>query len=310
MRGSKKGFSTSTLVKVAGIIIAALLFVVSWASIFVEIPQIKDWRIGILVSSILFFGFIVWSFIDQQNRIKALENENRKLKAEKDWVEVKLSLSANVKTETVKATLDAIVRETTACLAVINNEKMEITDCYATLEDAKYYRVPFFRPLPSYSDMRLQWKDVSSNGNECKITLPPKNKVPKYVNLWSNQYPVGFTFCQPSNKVDFYGVYPMTVRIDGKYNGKDIKPVYFNGYLYTEKVSTTNRNPDGTLSDIPIGIDPYDIIIFSEGDWTKDKRIPVPRPMKFSDEENKKPKRKPQTRRKKEKSSLVKTSHK
>lgn len=308
MSGNKKWFSTSTLVKVAGIILAALLFVVSWASIFVEIPQIKDWRIGILISFILFFGFVIWSFIDQQKRIKALENENQQLKAEKEWVEVKLSLSTEVKTETIKATLDGIVNETTARLAVVNNEKAEITDCYATLEDAKYYRPPFFSPLPTYSDMYLRWKDTPPSSSECKITLPPKNKVPKYISLWSNQYPVGFIFCKPSRKVDLHGVYPITIRIDGKYNGKDIKPVYFNGYLYTEKITTTNRNPDGTLSDIPTGINPYDIIIFDEGDWTKDKRIPVPRPI--SDKENKKPIQNSQTRRKKGETSPRKASRK
>jgi hypothetical protein len=63
----------SDIVRAAGMIITALAFVISWVSTFFETPQIKDWRIGIIFSFILFAGFCLWHFLELQRKIKELE---------------------------------------------------------------------------------------------------------------------------------------------------------------------------------------------------------------------------------------------
>lgn len=63
----------SVFLSAVGMIVSALLFVISWVSIFIEIPQIKDWRIGILLSFVLFVAFVIWRFVLQENKIKQLE---------------------------------------------------------------------------------------------------------------------------------------------------------------------------------------------------------------------------------------------
>lgn len=56
----------SGIIRVVGIVLSAFLFVVSWASIFVEIPQIKDWRYGLIIGFILFAGFMSWQFYEMR----------------------------------------------------------------------------------------------------------------------------------------------------------------------------------------------------------------------------------------------------
>lgn len=59
----------SRIFRVAGIILSACLFVVSWVSIFVEIPQIKDWRYGLIIGFILFAGFMSWQFHEMSSEL-------------------------------------------------------------------------------------------------------------------------------------------------------------------------------------------------------------------------------------------------
>lgn len=216
-------------------------------------------------------------------KINSLERKNKRLQKESEWIPVNLSVKPDYHFEH-KTTPDNVYKTTIVRFAITNNEKSEITDCYVTLESAEFYKPSYFRPLLVYEDMRLRWENNNEDYSKeaCKNTIPAKNKVPKYASLWSSDYRIsGFTFCKPNDKIDHLGVYVVTIRVDGKYKGKDIKPVYFYGYLYAEVITTTKIKPDGTLSDVPIQINPPQyFVLLEEGDWEYDERIPVARPAK------------------------------
>lgn len=261
------------------------------------IPKdVSGWALLLLV--LVVSGVLVFNAIDVSR--KKVQRKKITTKKDEDWLEANLSIRPNRRTETHMPNLDYMETITTAELLVTNNEKFEITDCYATLEQASFYQPPYFRPLPVYSDRRLQWTSDIPLGKDCKDIIPPQNKIPKRVSVWSSRNLSHFNFCDPSNKKnDLYGVYVITIRIDGKRKGEDIKPIYFNGYLYTEKVTTTHTNPnDGSYSEIPIGLQhPYDIVIFKEGNWENDPDIPTPRPAKDSDEKTRKDTKKRSSKR-------------
>src|SRR5690349_13074265 len=69
----------SGIIRVVGIVLSAFLFVVSWASIFVEIPQIKDWRYGLIISFILFAGFMSWQFYVMRAELDGYRKRRPKL---------------------------------------------------------------------------------------------------------------------------------------------------------------------------------------------------------------------------------------
>jgi hypothetical protein len=60
------------------------------------------------------------------------------------------------------------------------------------------------------------------------------------------------------------GVNLIRVRLDGKMNGKNIKPKFFDGYLYI--MNSLESNGEIVYARI-----------FEKGNWMKDKRIPKPK---------------------------------
>lgn len=243
----RKSERNSVFIQAAGMVVSGVVFAFSNISTFMPTPQIADYRIGVVISFLLFAGFSLWHFYDLQARIKELESE---IESGRSWADVKLVLSPNVNSVNDMISLDETRNITTARLGITNTEKIAITDCYATLESAEHYSIYSKKLLPAFSDVLLKWEGDANSDKDCKATIPSMNKSPKYISLWCKDRFSGFTFCVPNKKADLSGLYPVVIRIDGKINEKNIKPVYFNGYLYADS-----------------------ILIFREGDWEKDEDI-------------------------------------
>jgi hypothetical protein len=239
---NKKSNKLSSFIK-AGIMSASILFSsFSTATIFVPIPQIENPLIGMAIGYILLLVFALWQFYDMQMKIKELESERVS-------VPVNLEVVPRVLTEN-KMTLDDSWNITSVYLEVFNKENLSITDCYVTLEKAEHYSSPSKKPLPAFSDVRLMWKD--NLNSDCFLVIPQQNKQPKIANLWRKELATEtFTFCQ-QKKAYSRGLYSITIRVDGKFNGKEIKPIYFEGYLHVD------NNKEA---------------IFKSGDWQNDKTV-------------------------------------
>lgn len=108
-----------------GLFVAALLFAVSWVSIFVEVPQIKDSRFALISGFIFFVGFATWHFF-------VLQNEIRNLKKEIQEIQTPSQLDIFVGPSPMKGWIrEDNIDIQTAYLAVISLEKRKIVEFHA-----------------------------------------------------------------------------------------------------------------------------------------------------------------------------------
>lgn len=216
----------------------------STATIFVPIPKIENPLIGMAIGYVLLLILAIWQFYEMQMKIKELEGV-------REWAVVDLKVVPSVNSE-MKMTLDSNWNITTVYLEVFNKEEISITDCCVTLEKAEHFSSVAAKPLSAFSDVVLAWKDSSRNGEDCLITIPPLTKQPKSASLWRKERATEvFTFC-PTKQTYLRGLYSIVIRVDGKFNGKDIKPVYFEGYLHIDN----DKEP-----------------IFKEGNWRDNENV-------------------------------------
>lgn len=145
-----------------------------------------------------------------------------------------------------------------AILTVFNDEEAEITDCYATLEQAINLYGGDLTPIELGKKERLKWVEAKYSTNDCKIAIAPKND--KSIHVANNSF--NFAFCMGSSVSDsgMQGLYIIKIRIDGKWHGKDIKPQFFDGHLLMDRTMTDS----GVITRA----------VFNSGDWTKNKEIP------------------------------------
>jgi hypothetical protein len=115
-----------SVVRAIGMIITALAFAISWVSIFVEVPQIKDWRFGVLFSFIFFAIFAAWHFNTLQNEISSLKREIQE-------IQTPSQLNIFVGRSPMKGWIrEDDVDIQTAYLAVISHEKRKIVEFHAS----------------------------------------------------------------------------------------------------------------------------------------------------------------------------------
>ena len=257
---------------------------------------------------ILVIIVVDWYFQRRRpNDTKQIEDKENRQELLTKSPKPKISLGPEVEKRYVGVTIEEI---RTAFLHVENNSRVPITECYATLETAEYFREPFFAPIPIYKNIRLQWDEKHYPEKDCKLSIPPtETRTVRVFKSLEEKRDIngnsdfGFSFCEPSGKVDGFGIYILRIRIDGKQNvnGKDIeiKPKYFEGYLYID-----------IRSDIFDAIEDYDeikngqtikhqrhinkeytrpVMYFQEGKWEHDQRIPIARPIEESDEKQPRP---------------------
>ena len=165
-----------------------------------------------------------------------------------------------------------------AYLEVHNNEDVEITDCRVTLVKVEYYREPYFYPMEikPYKDKRIKWAENYYPDKDCMLTIPREGRVeaqifrtfPPERRDEKGSWGIGFMLCESKSDFDNLGVYIVKIRVDGKFRGVEIKPIYFDGYLYFNQIEATQ------------------ILYFKQGNWEENDNIPIPRPPKDENEEH------------------------
>jgi hypothetical protein len=149
-------------------------------------------------------------------------------------------------------------------LSVFNKESMAISKCFATLESATDI---FVARDEETKIMSLRTSDVVSGelrnidrvkwvekypSKRHEITVP--SKTPKILNVALNLDDFGFNLGKGVVQSNFLlnaKLHILKIRLDGKYNEKDINPKFFEGYIYI----------DGGKA------------FFKSGDWCKDEEI-------------------------------------
>ena len=216
----------------------------NWVSTLYELPAlIKDWRWGLGLGLFLFIAGTTWVVIDLYRKYVW-------------WAEPTIKLQPVVEDEVIS---NGSIRN--ICLRVINDEETEITYCYATVVNVYSLYGAEMLPIEILETGRLRWmKDQSVNPN-CRSIIPPKSSTSKiHVATYSGN--LTLYLCKLTKPSDgLQGVHIVKIRLDGKFNRRNIKPEYFDGYIYAINLGFTTDNVLVSTT------------IFEEGDWTKDKRI-------------------------------------
>jgi hypothetical protein len=132
-----------------------------------------------------------------------------------------------------------------AQLEIVNLEELEITDCYATLVELWYRRWigrwDMVRGIPSLIGQRdrIKWVELSDSNASCEIRIPAKDS--RHLDLADTLDGLGvnlragrFVFRDGPDEDNLLPAYTVTIRIDGKFNGKGMKPQRFDGYICCE----------------------------------------------------------------------------
>ena len=248
---------------IAGLAISSLSMVSTFG---VSIPFIRDWRVGLVVGLAMFFISTLLYILELQGKYL--------------WSEPEIILSPRRDSDYIYGRSVDVAR-----LTVYNDEETEITNCYATLELATNLYGGDMTPVNIVKKDRLRWVEEKYTTDDCKISIAPKSEV--QISVANNLNNFHFTFCKPSAPLgqDITGIYIIRIRIDGKWRGNDIKPQFFDGYLYVNNylgesgeltATTTDEHGTVTKTVTPSHPEIYTRMIFEKGDWMKDKRIPRP----------------------------------
>jgi len=179
-----------------------------------------------------------------------------------------------------------------AQLEVKNLEELEITNCYATLEELSYiywarkWKLMPMIPTPLFKRDRIKWIESSDANALHEITIPLKDS--RHINLADSLEGFGFNLSrgkltlEPGPKITLRSephpkAYTMRIRVDGRFNGKGMKFYCFKGYLYYEirKLRTLVKlqQSDGTFKDEIHEQDSGPLWVFEKGDWMKNKKV-------------------------------------
>lgn len=172
------------------------------------------------------------------------------------WPKPTIGLSAKIET---RRTQDGVI--TYANLVARNHGNQEITDCYATLETATYLYGEQLTPVAGIRNNRLRWREDQYASDDCRITILSKPGS-RTIAVADTTNGFQFSACRPSSSSSGQvGIYLVKIRVNGKLNGMDIEPQFFDGYLYVG-----NMKGSETLT-----------MVLEKGDWAKDKRLPKPK---------------------------------
>lgn len=249
-----------TTIQTIFVISGPLIAILGWVFTFVDVPRsLKDlpW---ILIGNMLFFIGISWVVYDLYRKYVW-------------WAEPIIKLMPKKDVEFHSTSFEYL-----AYLVVRNEEEIEITECCASLQKATNLYGENLDPVDIVETGYLNWKESRSS----TITIPPKDE--RTVKIASNSGGFRFSFYEPPNHgTDLMGLYsPVIVRIDGKLNGKNIKPQFFSGYLFvnnylgeTGELVTTSKDEKGVAkrSVTPSRPEIYTEMIFEDGDWKNNEKL-------------------------------------
>jgi hypothetical protein len=235
-----------TVIKSIVAIVGVAMTAYSWVSTFSSLPPIiHDWRWSLGAGLLLLMVDMFWYVFDLYRKYVW-------------WVNPDIRLIPFIKSQTLSHRSADIF-----CLVVENKEEVEITNCYATLSVKNLYGADLLE-LPRVDQERVSWMDGNLSNTNCEITVPntSNNMLIRVADTINN---FSFSVCASRGaRHDLMGVNLIRVRLDGKMNGKNIKPKFFDGYLYI--MNSLESNGEIVYARI-----------FEKGNWMKDKRIPKPK---------------------------------
>lgn len=224
-----------------GMFIGFLVTGYSWAATVAPLPPIfkNPWH-GIGFGILIFFVSALWFMWKYLERFT--------------WVEPVIILTPTLLNRTSPFNEPTVF----ALLTVHNDEETQITDCYATLEEATNLYGGDLIPVPLGKKERLKWAEAKYGTDDCKIIIEAKSD--KNVHVANTSF--NFAFCKDSAIPDsmLAGLYNIRIRIDGKWNGRDMQPQFFDGHLLMDRTMTDSGIVTRTAFDV--------------GDWTQNKDIP------------------------------------
>lgn len=241
----------------------------SWVSTFFDLPSIiKDWRWGLGLGIILFFGGTVWKVVGLYRRYVW-------------WSEPELLISP----EPIDRYIDGNFYKS-AQLKIFNKEELEITKCFATIEiiddiavsQEKATKIPLVPSLTQGAD-RIKWSEELDMNENCEISIPPQER--RYINLADMLGTLRFHLRKGDVEANWMigaPLHTVKIRIDGHFNEKAMKPSFFNGYIYAAnliKASEAYINKGKVKKQHEVVADQIRELkmIFREGDWQKDKEV-------------------------------------
>lgn len=208
-------------------LIGMLLSGYSWATTVSELPPIfVDSRYGIGFGIALFFiGTLIFVYRLFGNFL---------------WHEPDVILSSyekNISTD------ESFYKS--AILEVHNDEEIPITRCFATLEVAddvhiNNANVPSTIPLiPSVKkSQRIRWEEEHEMNENCEITIMGGASRHISVASFTNM----FRYLLQGGDIETHWemgtpVHTLKIRIDGYFNERQMKPLFFEGYIYAANLT-------------------------------------------------------------------------
>jgi hypothetical protein len=244
-----------------------IMMAYSYITPFIGIPPItQDWRLGLVFGLILFIiGMFCYVFDLYRQYVWWAKPEIEILYFKKDFFN--------------HGDFGLIAQ-----LEIKNKEEIEITDCYATLETASdIYRnndswgeMPLIPSMSNGPD-RILWVEKEYSNGLCEITIPPNDSRHIFLADTSGDFHYNLRLGSLS---PYWMIGPVAhtvrIRIDGKFNGKSMKPLYFDGYMcYELKLAdyTASDTRNGEYIGEVKGTTAYPHILFEKGSWMKNKDI-------------------------------------
>lgn len=178
--------------------------------------------------------------------------------------------------------LDYVRGNSTARLEIKNLEESEITGCYATLEQAHdiffdgEWKGKLLIPNSINKPSRVVWDETEESYGRCEIDIPLKNSC--HINIMDMAGGIHYNLCGDKKIEPSYVfrtvVCTFRIRIDGKFNGKGMKPQFFDGYVrFGYKPFHFTSSDIENEHDVIEGNRYVPYMIFGSGDWTKDEEI-------------------------------------
>lgn len=174
----------------------------------------------------------------------------------------------------------------TAILEIKNNEELPITKCFATIELAEdihiddknspviFPLIPFLKP-----SQRIRWEESLEMDGNCEITIMGKSSKHISVGSFKNMFFYHLQEGDVENQGNFgIPVHVVKIRVDGYFNERQMKPLFFEGYVYAANLTPPDdflysQNRCKNKKEIVVDRIKNLKMIFESGDWMENKKV-------------------------------------
>jgi hypothetical protein len=250
-------------------------------TIILHIPALKNYFGGLemsnLIIGIMFFISRYWFYILIAIATIAVFEGAYQTKRKYEWVEPDVSVYPSNEMGVAKYKDGELYN--IAQLEVFNNEDIEITNCYATLEYANdiFFNQESNSVLPLIPSLTqdpdsIRWRENKS----IEITIPAHKS--RHLDVADTLQTFHYNLCNGDLDTKLAPLHTVKIRIDGHFDKKAMKFLEFDGYIYTTNLGKAEeafvkngriKNKDEILLDNFR----YLKMIFRKGGWKKDVDI-------------------------------------